>query len=126
MNKHELAFEKIQKMKGIIPIRFLDTADTQELSSRQPSDYILVGTDGISFAEVKGCDNETRFDFRRVRDAQWIYADLITKKKQKYYFWVFNIREDKWYVIAAQYFLNLKREGAKSVKFADLIEFRRP
>ena len=88
-NQHE---EKIQVQLNVLPIRMLDTKDTEALSKRRPSDYTLVATTGVTFAEVKGCGNATRFDFSRIRPAQWVYADLITKSN-KYFFWIFNIPE---------------------------------
>ena len=82
MNQHEAEFEKIQIQLNVLPIRMLDTKDTEALSKRRPSDYTLVATTGVTFAEVKGCGNATRFDFSRIRPAQWVYADLITKSNR--------------------------------------------
>ena len=72
MTKSESAFEARMKAVNVLPIRLIDTHDTQQLESRRPSDYVLVSAEGISFAEVKECSNEKRFDFRRMREAQWI------------------------------------------------------
>ena len=124
MNQHEAEFEKIQIQLNVLPIRMLDTKDTEALSKRRPSDYTLVATTGVTFAEVKGCGNATRFDFSRIRPAQWVYADLITKKQQKYFFWIFNIPENIWYVVPAQVFLNAKRAGEKSIRFEKLQNYR--
>ena len=124
MNQHEAEFEKIQIQLNVLPIRMLDTKDTEALSKRRPSDYTLVATTGVTFAEVKGCGNATRFDFSRIRPAQWVYADLITKKQQKYFFWIFNIPENIWYVVPAQIFLEAKRAGDKSIRFEKLQQYR--
>lgn len=125
MTKSESAFEARMKAVNVLPIRLIDTHDTQQLESRRPSDYVLVSTEGISFAEVKECSNEKRFDFRRIREAQWVYADLITKKKQQYIFYIFNIFQNCWYDVPAEVFLTAKRKDIKSMRFEDLIEYRR-
>lgn len=124
MTKSEAAFESMMKAANVLPIRLIDTHDTQKLESRRPSDYVLVSAEGVSFGEVKECSNEKRFDFRRIRDSQWIYADLITKKKQQYLFYIFNIPETRWYVIPAEVFLTAKRKDVKSLRFEDLANYR--
>ena len=124
MTKSESAFEARMKAVNVLPIRLIDTHDTQQLESRRPSDYVLVSAEGISFAEVKECSNEKRFDFRRIREAQWVYADLITKKKQQYIFYIFNIFQNCWYDIPAEVFLTANRKGIKSMRFDDLADYR--
>lgn len=124
MTKSESAFEARMKAVNVLPIRLIDTHDTQELESRRPSDYVLVSAEGVSFAEVKECSNEKRFDFRRIRDSQWVYADLITKKKQQYIFYIFNIFQNCWYDVPAEVFLTAKRKDIKSMRFEDLADYR--
>lgn len=124
MTKSEAAFESMMKAANVLPIRLIDTHDTQKLESRRPSDYVLVSAEGTSFAEVKECSNPKRFDFRRIRDSQWIYADLITKKKQQYFFYIFNIPENCWYVVPAEVFLTANRKDIKSLRFEDLADYR--
>lgn len=125
MTKSEALFETRMKKANVIPIRLIDTHDTQQIQSRRPSDYVLVSTEGVSFAEVKECSNPKRFDFRRIQEAQWVYSDIITKKRQTYIFYIFSIVENCWYDVPAEVFLTAKRDDAKSMRFEDLIEYRK-
>lgn len=124
MTKSEILFEARMRRANILPIRLIDTHDTQQIQSRRPSDYVLVSAEGVSFAEVKECSNPKRFDFRRIQEAQWVYSDLITKKKQTYIFYIFSILENCWYDVPAGFFLTAKRDDVKSMRFEDLTEYR--
>lgn len=120
----ETLFETYAKAKGNVVIRFNDTADTKEIRASQPADYLLVSDKGISFAEVKETKQST-FSFKAVRPSQWAYADLVTKKKQKYTFYLLSLSDNKWYHVPASVLLTAKREGRKSIKFEELKDYER-
>lgn len=122
MTISETLFEAYAKDKGNVVIRFNDTADTKEIRSAQPADYLLVSDKGVSFAEVKETKQST-FSFKAVRPSQWAYADLVTKKKQKYTFYLLSLSDNKWYHVPASVLLTAKREGRKSIKFEELKEY---
>ena len=122
MTISETLFEAYAKAKGNVVIRFNDTADTKEIRAAQPADYLLVSDKGISFAEVKET-KKTTFAFSAVRPSQWLHADLVTKKKQKYTFYLLSLSDNKWYHVPASVLLTAKREGRKSIKFEELKEY---
>lgn len=124
MTISQTLFEDYAKTKGNVVIRFNDTADTKEIRASQPADYLLVSDKGISFAEVKETKQST-FSFKAVRPSQWAYADLVTKKKQKYTFYLLSLSDNKWYHVPASVLLTAKREGRKSIKFEELREYER-
>ncbi len=122
MTISETLFKSWAKEQGFIVIRFADTKDTGELTEAQPSDFLLVRDDEISFAEVKET-KKTTFAFSAVRPSQWAYADLVTKKKQKYTFYILSLSDNVWYHVPASVLLTAKREGRKSIKFEELKEY---
>lgn len=106
-------------------IRFADAKDCKEFTAAQPCDFQLVDAKGnLTFAEVKGCADGVRFSFARIRKFQWVYADLLTKRQQRYVFYIFNSSQNSWYDVPAWVLLDLKKLGNASVRFDDLTEYR--
>lgn len=120
----EKAFE-VRITPMAMPIRFQDTADANGSNLQtNPADYICVGFKGVFFAEVKSFRNETRFPFSNIKKSQLTWAALITNRKQPYFFYIYHVFNQTWFVVPADVILHMVREGVKSMTLQQLTAYR--
>lgn len=119
----EKAFEK-RISSSALAIRFQDTADAQGSNLQtNPSDFVCVGVKGTFFAEVKSFRDAKRFPFSNIKKSQLTWAALIRQRKQPYFFYIYHLITERWFVIPADIILHMIREGVKSITLQQLSHF---
>lgn len=122
--------EKIfeENVSGLV-FRLRDKADLVGLNGGKniaafgnPSDTILVTTQGAFLAEVKSSVNTTSFSLSCFTPAQKAAIYKLTKRGlgKFYRIYIHSLSTDTWYLITADDFMNVMLTGKKSIKWKDL------
>ena len=117
-----------ENVSGLV-FRLRDKADLVGLNGGKnvaafgnPSDNILVTTDGVYFAEVKSTTNRTSFSLSCFTPAQKSAIYRLHKRGfgEYYRIYIHSLADDKWYLINADDFMKVIATGKKSIKWKDL------
>lgn len=126
----EEAFDSFWSGKESFCFQFHDTraamgaGKTQRVfTAAHPSDFLVTDKGETFYAEVKSCENPTSFAFSNVQTAQWSAARQVGRANGKYFFFLFSHSKSSWFKIPGLILVNMKLEGKKSVKWAELLDF---
>jgi penicillin-binding protein-related factor A (putative recombinase) len=109
--------------------KFEDAREAMGLASRkvhtkaQPGDFLVTHDGHTFFAEVKSCSSETSFPLSNIQPSQWRRATLVSAAHGSYFFYIKSEVRQEWFSVPASYFIRLKAEGFKSVKWSELSQY---
>lgn len=115
-------------VKGLV-FRLRDKADMVGLNGGKnvaafgnPSDYFLVTTDSGYLAEVKSSSSTTSFSLSSFTKAQLnaIYKCSKLGYGDKYRIYIHSIHLNQWYLMDANEFMSIIKQGKKSIKWTEL------
>lgn len=89
-----------------------------------PSDYVLVQSGRMSFAEVKSTQSKTSFPFSILRQTQSAMAKMIIAAGGVYEIYLHNILTNQWYRIPYQVVESVKEAGHSSIPWVQLQDFK--
>lgn len=87
-----------------------------------PSDYLLINSDGGFLCEVKSSTSTTSFSLSGFTAAQKaaIYKCSKLGYGDRYLIYIHSLHLDEWYRITADDFMAILKTGKKSIKWKDL------
>ena len=88
-----------------------------------PSDFIVAEEDSLVFTEVKSSMNPTSFPLAASFKKGQLAAMTRLANDEKghlYKIYIHNVTENKWYIMNATQFVNLVKQGKKSIKWIHL------
>ena len=89
-----------------------------------PSDYVLVHSGRMSFAEVKSTQAKTSFPFSVLRTTQSAVATMVIAAGGTYDVFIHNINDDCWYRVPYQLIQSVKDSGRSSIPWEQLQDFK--
>lgn len=128
MNAAEIFFQNYWRSQGkrVYVERVVDAAGLYGLNRKMvaapkaTSDWMLVDRGHTCWAEVKQCENPTRFPFSNIRPHQLARARMIWVAGGHYDFFIHSIARDHWFRVPAGVIIRLVNAGQKSVIWDDL------
>lgn len=117
-----------ENVSGLV-FRLRDKADLVGLNGGKnvaafgnPSDYFLIQQDGGYLAEVKSSNNATSFPLSCFTAAQKAAIYRCSKRGfgSRYRIYIHNISTNQWYLMTADDFMNIIKQGKKSEKWKNL------
>lgn len=115
-------------VKGLV-FRLRDKADMVGLNGGKnvaafgnPSDYFLVTTDSGYLAEVKSSSSTSSFSLSGFTKAQLnaIYKCSKLGYGDKYRIYIHSLHLNQWYLMDANQFMAIIKQGKKSIKWTEL------
>jgi len=83
------------------------------LKDKQPSDYIITENGEMYYAEMKSSTDKSRFALKNISSGQIGAAKRQIAAGGKYYFYLHQLSDDRWFKVPAQVLLDTNKSSIR-------------